>query len=106
MVEYLQSIINWIYSGVYDFFVQFISYLISMLTIFYLKSAIIILDFSWKVASDILRDLHFSKFIASIYSNFDNKIIDLILWLRIPDFVSAISTGYVTRYVLRFIPFA
>lgn len=89
-----------------SFLKEFVAYLISMLTIAWLKLSAIALEFSWDVASQILEDLQFSVFLAGIYSGFDSEIKDLLLWLRVPDFVSVVTTAHVTRFTMRFIPFA
>lgn len=106
MIEALQSIVDWFTSGIYQFFTEFTAYLISFLTVAYLKLSVEALSFSWNVASQILNDLQFSAFLAGLYSGFDSQTKDLLLWLRVPDFASTVTTAYVTRYVMKFIPFA
>lgn len=106
MIDALQAILDWLTSGIYDVLTDFAAYLISLLTVIYLKLSVTALEFSWDIASQILNDLQFSAFLASIYSGFDSQIKDLLLWLRIPDFASTVTTAYVTRFVMKFIPFA
>lgn len=105
VLAFFNTIIDFITDGIYDFFVDLVSYLIQKSTLATLKVMYVTLNFSWDIAQNIIADLQLSSFIGEMFSHFDIKIVDLLLWLRVPEFINTIGTAYMTRFVMRFIPF-
>lgn len=104
MLDTLHQILAWFDNGIYQFFVELTAYLIEKITIMYLKWTLAALTFSWDVAQQILVDLQISQMLSSMWNNFDSDTLNLITWLKMPDFVNTVLTAYVTRFVMRFIP--
>lgn len=104
MLDTLNEILKFLDVDIYQFFVELVAYLIEKVTIFYLKWSLSAMSFAWDVAQQILIDLNISQMLSSIWNNFNSEILDLLLWLKIPDFINTVLTAYVTRFVMHFIP--
>lgn len=105
MLDFFTQVLNFIGSGIYDLLVQFVAYIISKLSEIMLYLTLKSMVFSWDIARQILVDLQVSNMISSMYSHFDTQVLNVLLWLKIPDFINNLITAYVTRFVMRFIPF-
>lgn len=101
--DQLSQLLDWFYTGIYDFIVDTASYFIALSVKWSLFSTLALIDFSWDVAKDLLSDLGISEFIASMYSHFDSKIMDILLFFRIPEFVNTIMGAHMTRFVFQFL---
>ncbi len=105
MIDFFNQILDFINTGIYKLLTEFVAYLISKISIFVLTSTLKMMVFSWDVAKQIMVDLQISSILASIYSHFNSKILELLFWLKVPDFINNVLTAYITRFVMRFVPF-
>lgn len=106
VLAFFNSMLEFINNGIYEFFVDLVSYLLQKVTLFTLQASYVSMSFAWDVAQDILADLNLSAFIQSMYSHFDSQITSLLLWLRVPEAINTLTTAYMTRFVMRFMPFS
>ena len=104
MIDFFNQVLDFIHSGYYKLLTEFVAYLISKISIFVLTSTLKMMVFSWDVAKQIMVDLKISDMLAGIYSHFNSDILNILLWLKIPDFINNVITAYITRFVMRFIP--
>ncbi len=102
-LEYLKSIYEWMTSGIYDFFVQLVSYCIAISLEITLKSTLFMLRFSWDVAYQLMQDLQITTFLNDMYAHIDSSIMDVMLYFRVPDFINVVMNAYITRYVFSFL---
>lgn len=104
--DFFQKVLDFINIGIYQFFVDAFAYIIEKSVLIYLQLKLAMLQVSWDVAQHILADINFSGYLAQIYSHFNSDIIDIMLWLHAPEFITIVSTAYLTRFVMRFVPFS
>lgn len=104
MIDFFNQVLDFIHSGFYKLLTEFVAYLISKISIFVLTATLKMMVFSWDVAKQIMVDLKISTMLAGLYSHFNSQILDILLWLKIPDFINNVITAYITRYVMRFMP--
>lgn len=101
--ELIANIWTWLTSGIYDYTVEFMSYLIQASVKMSLAATYSMMNFSWDIAQDMLDDLQITQFISGMYSHFNNQILDVLLYFRIPEFTNILINSYVTKYVFSFL---
>ena len=103
MVDFFNAIIDFLSTGIYDFLVAVVSWLISGLTYLYLKSQLIALTFAWDVGQQLLIDLNISQYMQDAFSHFDSQTHQILLFFRVPESLNVLMGAYSTRYVMRFL---
>lgn len=91
--------------GIYDFWVWAASQLIELFTLAALNFALWALPFAWEVAKQIIVDLNLSAMIQAAWGQLDSSVLGYATALRISESVNLLISAFVTRFVLRFIPF-
>ncbi|MFI0399168.1 MAG: DUF2523 family protein [Thiolinea sp.] len=96
-------LLDWLFTGIYDFVVDTASYLIQLSIKLSLVSTLAFVEFSWSIAKDMMNDLGISELIDSMYSNFSSQIMDVLLFFKIPEFINSIMSAYMTKFVFSFL---
>lgn len=96
-------LLDWLFTGIYDFVVDTASYLIQLSIKLSLVSTLALVEFSWDIAKDMMDDLGISELIDSMYSNFSSQIMDVLLFFKIPEFINSIMSAYMTKFVFSFL---
>lgn len=89
----------------HDFFVWVFSGLVENLTLAYLAFADWAVGFAWDVAKQIIEDLDVNSKIVEAWEVLPDNVTSVLKLLHFTEFLDIIMSSYVTRYVLRFIPF-
>lgn len=112
LVEFTKSIVNFfkdiwhfISDKIYDVFVWFFAGLVETATLASLKFALFASDFAWDVAKQILVDADLAGFLTTAWGYLPNDVRYILTACQIPTCVSIIVTAFVSKFVMRFIPF-
>lgn len=104
MTVFFTWLAYWFTDELYDFVVDTFSYFVQVMVLVSIETSINTIQFAWDVAQDIMEDVGVSAMISQMYSGFSGVALDLLLWFRIPEIVNTLTSAYVTRYVLSWIP--
>lgn len=104
MFDFLQSIADFFSSGIYSFFEETFTYLITTLLIWWIKAKISGLEFAWGIASSVLQGFQISAKLAAAYSMLPAEALAVVNFFRFPEAVNLILTGGATRWVIKWIP--
>ncbi|MCG2577595.1 DUF2523 domain-containing protein [Dechloromonas sp. XY25] len=104
MFEFLQSISDFFQTGIYTFFQDAATYLITTLLIWWIKAKIMGLEFAWGVAQGILQGFQVSQKISAAFSMLPAEVLGTVNFFRFPEAVNLILAGGATRWVIKFIP--
>lgn len=101
--DLLQTMTDFIKNGIYQFFVDLFAYIIVWWHKLKLQSLIFMVQFSWDIANQLMQDLNITGFLNSMYNHLDNRILNVMLYFRIPEALNTIINAYLTRYIFRFL---
>lgn len=104
LISFFTSIYDFITLGIYDILVWFAANLIELTTVEVLEFKLWVMGFAWDVAQQIVTDLHVSEYLSSAWASLDPEVAGLLSILRVPDALLVVLSGYITRFVLRFLP--
>ncbi len=105
VVNFFKDFWSFISDYIYQMFVWIYAGLVETSTLAFLKFALIASDFAWSVANQILLHLDFKTFLANSWGYLSPDAQFVLSECQIPQCVSIISTAYVSKFVMRFIPF-
>ncbi len=103
MIEFFDSIYQFLTVGIYDLLVEFTSYILINLTISLIELKIFLLQFSWDIAKEILSTFDLSSKIQEGLDTVPTAERQLIYFFRLPEVISNLMAGLVGRFVFRFI---
>lgn len=103
--DFFLAIFEFLNTGIVEFFISLGQYIMDSLTCLFLKLALLILNFSWAILRVLLVDLNISGRLAGAFSGFNSDIFNMLLFFRVPEALNLILAAFVTRFVLRLIPF-
>jgi len=117
MIAYLASMLDsishffdwlttWFTHGLYDFAVWAFAGFVKYTTLAFLNFALWTLPFAYDTARQIMSDLNINNYLQNAWSSLDSDYLAYASLLQIPAAVNIIVSALITRYVLRFIPFA
>lgn len=104
MFEFLQSISDFFTTGIYTFFEEAATYLLTTMLIGWIKIKIYSLEFAWGVASSILQGFQVSQRLTSALGFLSAEAQNTVNFFRFPEAINLILTGGATRWVSKFIP--
>ncbi len=106
VINFFNDIYNFLVNGIYDFMVWVFAGLVQTLTLFSIKFQIMAARFGWDTAVSIINNSHIAAYIETAWTSIPPQISSLLSLLQIPQFISIVFTAFVTKYVMRFMPFA
>jgi len=106
VVARLNSIYEFITSGIYDFFVDSFALLVEYLTVSSIKFTIWSMSFAWDVSKSIIEDLGISDTLNNAWSTLPGDTVSILSFFGVPDMVNMLVTAIITSYTLKFIPFS
>lgn len=104
IVNFFNTIWNFLSNGIYDLLVWVFRSFIEFYTLATLKIQLFALTLGWDVAKGIIVDMQLSSRLQGFFDALPSSVSVNLLALRIPECISIILTAYITRYVIRFIP--
>jgi hypothetical protein len=103
--DFFVAIFQFLTTGIVEFFISLGAYIMDSLTCLVLKVALLMLDFLWAIVKVLLIDLNLSGRLTAAFAGFDNDIVRMIIFFRIPEALNLILSAFIIRFVLRLIPF-
>lgn len=103
--DFFIAIFEFLNTGIVEFFISLGAYIMDSLTCLFLKIALLMLNFMWVIVKVVLIDLDISGRLASSFSSFNSDIVNMLIFFRIPEALNMILAAFITRFVLRLIPF-
>lgn len=103
--DFFVAIFEFLTTGIVEFFISLGLYIMDSLTCLFLKLSLLMLDFMWGTARFLLVNLNVSGQLATAFSMFNSDIAKMFLFFRIPEALNMIFAAFITRFVLRLIPF-
>lgn len=104
ITNFFDSIQSWLDSGVYTFATEWAAYFIEKAVIGYIGFMKMAIPFAWGVAKQILQDLNISTYIAQAFDSLPSSSQAIAIAFKIPECVNTAISGFVTRFVIKFIP--
>ena len=104
VIDFFNIMVDWFTVGIYDFFTELVAYWIEAATLLYLKKMYFMITFSWDVAKVIMDDLNISAHINSAWSALPSETRSILGFFKVPECINTIISGFVTKFVLRFLP--
>lgn len=92
-------------SGIYDLLTWAFAKFVEGFLITGLNFLIWALPFSWGVAKQVLVDLNITSVVNAAWGSVDSGILGYANLLQLPEALNLLISAYMTRFVLRFIPF-
>lgn len=105
ILEFLQSVWDWLYVGIYDFVKTAFVLLTKMAIHAYFTGVIFAADVGYDVFSSFMNDIGVSQAIQSSYSSLDGKARAALAFFGIPEALNVVFSAIGTRFAMRFIPF-
>ena len=103
LFDVAQDISDFFENSIYQFFVDLFAYLIVWFQEMKLRWLIFLVQFSWDIAKQIMQDLNITGFLNNMYNHLDSRILNVMLYFKIPDALNTIINAYLTRYIFRFL---
>lgn len=100
IIEYLQSMLEFRDSGIYQFLTEVFGEFVIWLTVGAIKFKTFMVVFAWDVAQEILNSLNISSALQAAWGALDSKLLMMVTYLKIPDAINVLISARVTRYVL------
>ena len=105
ILQFFQSLWDWLYVGVYDFtksaFVLLTKYAIQA----YFVTMIFAAEVGYDVFAELMRDIGVSQAVNSAYGSLPAQIRSAISFFGIPEALNMIFSAIGTRFAMKFIPF-
>jgi len=98
----IQAIYSWLTEGIYDFAVQFMSYVIVKWTLFRLNIQADLIQFSWDIAKDIILDLQISQKINTALVGLPVDVRNKLDFFNVTSGLNLVLNALVTRFVMGF----
>lgn len=98
-----QFILDFFYKDIYPFVTKFIAEMIKASIIASIEFKITALKFAWDIAKDLLVSLNISPLISAAWSALDSKVLQFLVFFRIPEGVNLLISAYTTKFVYRYI---
>lgn len=103
--DFVVSFVEFLNVGIVDFFISLGQYIMDSLECLFLKIALLMLNFLWAIVRVLLVDLNISGRLGASIGLFNSDVGAMLLFFRIPEALNMILAAFVTKFVLRLIPF-
>jgi hypothetical protein len=104
LFEIYESIIffvEWIYIGIYSFVEEVLQELVAWLVIAKLQGMLVVMEFSWGVAKQLMVNLNIGEYIDQGFSNLDPVLMGYLNFFRVPESLNLIVQAIGTRVTLK-----
>lgn len=105
ILDFIQSVWDWLYVGIYDFVKSAFVLLTKMAINAYFTAIIFSAEVGYEVFSSYMSDIGISQVVQSNYSSLDSKLRSALSFFGIPEAFNIIISAIGTRFAMRFIPF-
>lgn len=101
LIDGVQWLIDYFNTGIYSFVKETLQELVSWIVIAKLEFQILMLEFSWGVAKNVLVNLGISQMIESSWASLDSDVLGYLTFFRVPEAFNLILNAYTTKIVLK-----
>jgi len=105
ILNFFQSVWDWLYQGIYDFVKDAFVLATKMMIYGYIQGMIFLLEVSYEVFASIMDEIGVSKQVEEMYSSLDADLRSALGFFGIPDALNIIVSAIGTRWTMKFIPF-
>lgn len=103
VILFLDQILEFISSGIYDFFTETFAQFIIYSTLASIKFKIFMLEFAWDTAQSIMQQLNISQAINTAFAQLNSNTLSFLTFYKLPECINIVLSAHVTRYVLSII---
>lgn len=104
ILQFFQSVWDWIYSGIYDF-VQEAFVLATKVAIYsYFQALLFAVDVAYEVFQELMDEIGISDTVQQYYNMLDADLRAALSFFGIPDALMLIFSAIGTRWTLKFVP--
>lgn len=93
-------IIEFIYVGIYKFVEEVLQELVAWLVIAKLQGMLVLMEFSWGVAKQIMVNLNIGEYIDMGFNQLDPVLMGYLTFFRVPESLNLIVQSIATRVTL------
>lgn len=104
MFEFLQSMSDFFQTGIYGFFTEWASELVTSLMIAAIEWKLWSLQIAWNAAQGFITALDLSSHVADGFALLPADVSSALSFFRVPEAVNLLMTAGATRFALSFIP--
>lgn len=101
LIDGIFFVMEWLYSGIYEFVEEVMQELVAWLVIAKLQGMLFMMEFSWGVAKQIMVNLNIGEYIDQGFSNLDPVLMGYLNFFRVPESLNLIVQAIATRVTLR-----
>jgi hypothetical protein len=94
-------IIEFIYSGIYEFVEEVMQELVAWMVIAKLQGMLFMMEFSWGVAKQIMINLNIGDYIQTGFNGLDPVLMGYLNFFRVPESINLIVQAIATRVTLK-----
>ncbi len=94
-------IIQFIYTGVYEFVEEVLQELVAWMVIAKLQGMLFMMEFSWGVAKQIMINLNIGDYIQTGFNGLDPVLMGYLNFFRVPESINLIVQAIATRLTLK-----
>lgn len=106
VLSFFSDVWEFFSNGIYDFAIWAFAGFIEMATLAYLKFQLWSLQYAWDTAVSLINSSNIIPLLSQAWLSVPPQFAGILSLLQIPAFISIIVTAFVTKIVLKFIPFA
>lgn len=100
IVDGITWIIDFLYIGIYEFVEEILQELTAWLVIAKLKGMLVMMEFSWGVAKQIMVNLNIGDYIQEGFRELDPVLMGYLNFFRVPESINLIVQAICTRLTL------
>lgn len=104
MFEFLQSLSDFIMTGIYTFFEEAAKYGITTLLIWWVKAQIWGITFAWEIGQSVLAGFNVAAQVSTAFASLSPEVSAGIAFFRVPEAVNILLSAGATRFVLNMVP--
>jgi len=101
IIDFLNSFMDFINNGIYDFFTKWFAEFIKWLLLAKLDFMLFAIPFAWDTAKNLMVTLNISSMLSSAWGALDSTLLSFATVFRIPDAINIILSSYLTKFVLK-----
>lgn len=102
LTESVQTLLNWLSTDQYGFWEELAAYVMVKATIWKMEFMLWSMQFSWGVAQAVLDQLNISGHLETAWSSLDSYVLGWLTYLKVPEGINMVLSGFVGRFVMRF----
>lgn len=101
MIDFLNSIVEWFTSGIYEFFADVFAWLLIKMTLATISFKVVMIKFFMTTGMAILEQLSISTILSQFIGELNSDALNAMNFFRIFDAMNIILTSYITKYLMK-----